>query len=65
MTERTKRILISQPTVWLEAFKSQAGRNGQSLSAFLGECGLAHLDADLATGLGERPKRGQREEVTK
>ena len=58
------RNLISQPTEWIVAFKAQAKRNGETLSAFLGDCALANLDEDLAAGLTERPKRGQRKAVT-
>jgi len=58
MGKSVDRILVSQPIEWIEAFKIQAQRNGESLSEFLGDCGRANLDPDLLETLGERPGRG-------
>lgn len=52
------RVLTSQPADWIDAFKIQATRNGQSLSEFLGDCGVKSLDSDLRKKLGARPGRG-------
>jgi hypothetical protein len=55
-----QRTLISQPPAMLEAFKIQAKRNGETLSAFLADCARANLDEDLAETLEDRPARGPR-----
>lgn len=51
---------ISQPAEWWAAFAAQAERDGQSLSEWLGDCGLANLDPDLLDGLPDRPTVGKR-----
>jgi hypothetical protein len=53
-----RRVLISQPSEWIEAFRQQATRNSESLSEFLGACARENLDPDLLETLGERPGRG-------
>ena len=57
-----KRVIMTQPAAWLQAFRKQAKRDGYALrgranlSEWLGACGLECLDADLQAGLPERPK---------
>jgi len=60
VTKEVGRVLTSQPTEWIEAFRAQARRNGESLSAFLGACAIVNLDPDLLEPLGDRPGRGPR-----
>lgn len=46
---------ISQPPEWWEAFQAEADKRGQSLSEWLGECGVANLPKRVASKLPERP----------
>jgi hypothetical protein len=64
MGKSVDRILVSQPIEWIEAFKIQAKRNGESLSEFLGDCAKVNLDKDLRMAINdERPKRGPKSAV--
>lgn len=46
---------ISQPADWWEAFRQQAEADEQSLSEWLGDCGLANLPASVQRSLSQRP----------
>ena len=55
----TNRKNITQPTALWGAVIEQMDRDGATnLSAWVGECMEANLDADLREGLPERPKVG-------
>ena len=56
---KCKPLTTTQPTEWNVAAKAQARREGVSLSAWVGQCILANLDADLHAGLGVRPELGR------
>lgn len=47
--------LLTQPADWWRAFSVQAQADGQSLSEWLGECGLANLPAKVQRSLSDRP----------
>ncbi len=49
---------ITQPADWWAAFEAQASKDGQTLAAWLGDCGRANLAKDVAAGLSERPSVG-------
>ena len=49
------QLQTSQPKDWIEAFKAQAERHGQTVSEWIGECCLANLDRDLRKNLVKRP----------
>ena len=55
----SQRKNLMQPADWWAAFVEQAKRDGQSLSEWLGDCGLENLDSDLKKGLSERNGRGR------
>lgn len=46
---------ISQPTDWWEAFQRQAETDEQTLSEWLGDCGLANLPVSVQRSLSQRP----------
>lgn len=57
MTE-TKRINITQPADWIDAWKEHAARNGYSLSEWIGVCCNVNLTASARKKLSERITRG-------
>lgn len=51
----SERKNLSQPKDWWEAFAAQAEKEGMTLSAWLGECGLANLPKETVAKLSDRP----------
>ena len=51
----SERRNVSQPADWWAAFEAQAQQDEQTLSEWLGDCGLANLPRDERKRLSERP----------
>ena len=51
----SERKNLSQPKDWWAAFAAQAEKEGMTLSAWLGECGLANLSKEAVSKLSDRP----------
>lgn len=56
---KAERRNITQPAAWWAEFEKAARRSGQTLSEWLGECGVANLPADVQAKLPERQGAGR------
>jgi hypothetical protein len=51
----SERRTMTQPADWWDAFQQQAAADGQTLSAWAGDCMRARLPASTSRELSERP----------